>query len=194
MDLVYLFLLRKEGKNRVKQIETERLILRAPTPEDAVPLLPIRNSEFVLQFNPTTPKNQEQLQEELMEEQDRTLILEKKEDGNVIGACFFGGDALRYQVHSQTLSYYLAQKEARKGYMTEAMQALIEMLFAQGVQVLSLRCYAENIASAKLAEKLGFIKEGCIRHAVSDRNGVIHDDCIYSLTREEYLTGGNNNV
>lgn len=43
------------------------------------------------------------------------------------------------------------------------MQALIEMLFAQGVQVLSLRCYAENIASAKLAEKLGFIKEGCIR-------------------------------
>lgn len=178
MDLVYLFLLRKEGKNRVKQIETERLILRSPTPEDAVPLLPIRNSEFVLQFNPTTPKNQEQLQEELMEEQDRTLILEKKEDGKVIGACFFGGDALRYQVHSQTLSYYLAQKEARKGYMTEAMQALIEMLFAQGVQVLSLRCYAENIASAKLAEKLGFVKEGCIRHAVSDRNGVIHDDCI----------------
>lgn len=108
MDLVYLFLLRKEGKNRVKQIETERLILRAPTPEDAVPLLPIRNSEFVLQFNPTTPKNQEQLQEELMEEQDRTLIFEKKEDGKVIGACFFGGDALRYQVHSQTLSYYLA--------------------------------------------------------------------------------------
>ena len=78
--------------------------------------------------------------------------------------------------------------------MTEAMQALIEMLFAQGVQVLSLRCYAENIASAKLAEKLGFVKEGCIRHAVLDRNGVIHDDCIYSLTREEYLTGGNNNV
>ena len=67
MDLVYLFLLRKEGKNGVKQIETERLILRAPTPEDAVPLLPIRNSDFVLQFNPTTPKNQEQLQEELME-------------------------------------------------------------------------------------------------------------------------------
>lgn len=178
----------------MKQIETERLILRAPTPEDVVLLLPIRNSDFVLRFNPTTPKNQEQLQEELMEEQDRTLILEKKEDGKVIGACFFGGDALRYQVHSQTLSYYLAQKEARKGYMTEAMQALIEMLFAQGVQVLSLRCYAENIASAKLAEKLGFIKEGCIRHAVSDRNGVIHDDCIYSLTREEYLTGGNNNV
>ena len=52
----------------MKQIETERLILRAPTPEDAVPLLPIRNSDFVLQFNPTTPKNQKQLQEELMEE------------------------------------------------------------------------------------------------------------------------------
>lgn len=123
-------------------------------------------------------------------DRNRTLDIESSHTG----ACFFGGDALRYQVHSQTLSYYLAQKEARKGYMTEAMQALIEMLFAQGVQVLSLRCYAENIASAKLAERLGFIKEGCIRHAVSDRNGVIHDDCIYSLTREEYLTGGNNNV
>ena len=78
MDLVYLFLLRKEGKNGVKQIETERLILRAPTPEDAVPLLPIRNSEFVLQFNPTTPKNQEQLKEELMEEQvTNTIIIVK---------------------------------------------------------------------------------------------------------------------
>lgn len=98
----------------MKQIATERLILRAPTPEDAVPLLPIRNSEFVLQFNPTTPKNQEQLQEELMEEQDRTLILEKKEDGKVIGACFFGGDALRYQVHSQTLSYYLVILRRKK--------------------------------------------------------------------------------
>lgn len=194
MVLVYLILVGKEGKVAVKQIETRRLILRSPMREDAVSLLPIRNSEFVLQFNPTIPKNQEQLMEELMEEQDRTLILEKKKDGKVIGACFFGGDALRYRVNSQTLSYYLAQEEAGKGYMTEAVQALMEMLFEQGVQVLSLRCYAENAASVKLAEKLGFVKEGCIRYAVSDRNGVVHDDCIYSLIREDYLTGGKNDV
>ena len=66
MVLVYLILVGKEGKVAVKQIETRRLILRSPMREDAVSLLPIRNSEFVLQFNPTIPKNQEQLMEELI--------------------------------------------------------------------------------------------------------------------------------
>ncbi len=178
----------------MEPIETARLTLRSPVPEDATPLLLIRNSKFVLRFNPTAPKSQEELVEELMEEKDSTLILEKKDDRRVIGACFFGKDMLRYRVNSLMLSYYLAEGEAGKGYMTEALRALTEALFAKGTDLLSLRCYRENIASACLAEKLGFVREGCIRHAVSDPNGVVHDDCIYSLTKEDYLTGGNNNV
>ncbi len=171
-------------------IQTERLILRPPVLEDAAALLPIRNSDFVFAFNPMKPMSEAQMREDLDKGRERMAVLEKKEDNTVIGAFFWSEDKLRYRVAALCLSYYLAQQESGKGYMTETLRKMTEQLFLQGTQVLSLRCYKENIASAKVAEKSGFVHEGCIRCAVLDNSGVLHDDCIYSLTREEYQTGG----
>lgn len=150
----------------METIQTERLILRPPVLEDADALLPIRNSDFVFAFNPMKPMNQAQMREALNKGRERTVVLEKKEDNTVIGTFFWSEDKLRYRVSAFCLSYYLAQQESGKGYMTETLQKMTELLFLQGAQVLSLRCYKENIASAKVAEKTGFVREGCIRCAV----------------------------
>lgn len=116
----------------METIQTERLILRPPVLEDADALLPIRNSDFVFAFNPMKPMNQAQMREALNKGRERTVVLEKKEDNTVIGAFFWSEDKLRYRVSALCLSYYLAQQESGKGYMTETLQKMTELLFLQG--------------------------------------------------------------
>ena len=46
----------------------------------------------------------------------------------------------------------------------------------------------ENIASLKMAEKLGFQKEGLLRKNIFKEN-MYHNVCICSLLKEEYYKG-----
>lgn len=57
------------------------------------------------------------------------------------------------------LGYWLGESYWGKGYMTEALQALIAHYFATtGNQSLTSGMYADNTASRRVQEKLGFIE------------------------------------
>lgn len=170
-------------------LETKRLILRAPKPEDAAAYTAIHNSEFVLRFNAMQPVTAERMEKRFSDEEylSETVFLEEKASGRLIGAIFLEEDELRYGVASKSLSYFLGQDYARQGYMKEAMQAVIGWLFAKAqLECICARAFAPNIASRALLKSLGFRENGLIPRCVKGYTGEIFDDVIHTLFREDF--------
>ena len=166
------------------RLETERLILRTPEVQDAGAYTAIHNAEFALRYNATQPTTEERMVQAINDPEYRetALYLEEKATGKVIGAIFLEEDSLRYGVASKTLSYMMAESSCRKGYMKEAMKALIAYLFAEEkLDCISARVFAPNVASRALLRSLGFREDGTIPHCVKGYGDVIFDDVIHTL-------------
>lgn len=103
----------------------------------------------------------------------------------MIGAIYFSQDTMRYKVNALTVSYYLAEASAGRGYMTQALSMALDAVFAEGVELVSARVFSENRASIQLLKRLGFQQEGYLRHAVRGYGHVIHDDTLWALFRED---------
>jgi [ribosomal protein S5]-alanine N-acetyltransferase len=84
------------------------------------------------------------------------------------------------------LSYQLyADGYAGRGYTTEAVQLLVDYLFATKKQNrIQLVIVAANAASRRVAEKCGFALEGTARGAFFN-NGRSEDVLLYSLVRSD---------
>ena len=172
------------------QLETRRLILRRPRVTDAPAYTAIHNSAFVLRYNAMNPTTAERMAAKFQDPDylAETVFLEEKQTGELIGAIFLEEDSLRYGVASKGLSYFLSESYSRKGYMKEAMQAVISHLFAsENLECLSARAFAENSASRGLLKSLGFQENGIIPRCVKGYGGKIFDDVIHTLFREAFL-------
>lgn len=171
------------------RLETQRLILRAPRVEDAAAYTAIHNSEFVLRFNAMQPTATARMEERFTQEEylDNTVFMEEKESGKLIGAIFMEEDSLRYGVASRDLSYFIHEDFCRKGYMKEAMHAVIAHLFeAEDLACVSARAFAPNIASRALLHSLGFQENGMIPRCVKGYADVVFDDVIHTLFKEDF--------
>ena len=84
------------------------------------------------------------------------------------------------------LSYQLYGEEfAGRGHTTEAVQLLVDYLFATKKQHrIHLVIVPENAASRRVAEKCGFVLEGTARGAFFN-GGRNHDVVLYSLLRDD---------
>lgn len=84
------------------------------------------------------------------------------------------------------LSYQLYdERSAGRGYVTEAVQLLVDYLFATKKQHrIHLVIVPENTASRRIAEKCGFVLEGTARGAFFN-DGRNHDVVLYSLLRDD---------
>lgn len=170
-------------------METKRLIIRKAEESDLQAYLNIRNSEFVLQYNPMSVITMEKGLERLKEynQSENVFFLETKDDNKLIGAVFAEQDDLRYRVESKTISYFLDEKCSGKGLMSEALKEIVKHLFRdEKTEVISARAFSENIASLKLLEKIGFTREGILRHCVKGLDGKVYDDVVFSLLKSEF--------
>ncbi len=170
-------------------LETKRLILRKPESADVPDYMEFVNSEFVNRYNAMSPMTREKAEAQFANAPDdgSVLALELKQTGKVIGMVYVQEDSLRYGVASKEISYFLREEEAQKGYMKEALKALIAHLFeTENLTCVAARCFAPNVASQHLLESLGFRQEGLIRQCVKGYNDTIFDDCLYSLLREDW--------
>jgi [ribosomal protein S5]-alanine N-acetyltransferase len=84
------------------------------------------------------------------------------------------------------LSYQLyADRHAGRGFVTEAVQLLVDYLFgAKKEHRIHLVIAPENSASRRVAEKCGFIEEGTARGAFFN-HGRNQDVLLYSLLRTD---------
>ena len=93
--------------------------------------------------------------------------------------------------NSVELGYLIHPDYHGRGYMTEALRAYIGHLFEHTqAKLVSARVFDGNVASQALLLGLGFTHEGTLRHAVGTPGGIVHDDRLYSLLRQEWEKRG----
>lgn len=83
------------------------------------------------------------------------------------------------------IGYLLAKEYWSKGIMTEAVRQICELAFNRLdiVRITGL-VYAPNIASQRVLEKNGFVREGLQRCAVY-KNGQLFDLCLYGRVKKK---------
>jgi [ribosomal protein S5]-alanine N-acetyltransferase len=82
-----------------------------------------------------------------------------------------GAVALRMESHIVSLGYVLARPEWGQGYMTEAVQCIVDLaLTLPGIYRVWAVCDVENAASARVMEKVGMQREGRLRRFIVHPN------------------------
>lgn len=88
--------------------------------------------------------------------------------------------------HSIEFGYWLGLAYWGRGLGTAIARAYVTEVFkAFPVERVYAQAYADNGASRRLLEKLGFRLEGIQRKAIR-KDGVLKDNCIYAVLREEW--------
>lgn len=172
------------------ELKSERLIIRNAKLDDVKDIYELVNSEFVMKYNVMEKETIDvtAITVESNIHDDKTFYLEMKSSKHVIGVVTLARDSLRYGVNSLMLEYYLGEAYARQGYMSEALKCLIDYAFnTLNVDIVSARAFKDNIASINLLNKLGFVHEGTLRRCVRGHGGIVYDDMLFSLMKEEYM-------
>lgn len=176
------------GTGESPRIETERLLLRKPKPEDAEAVLSLIQQPFVRRYNCFREQpSLKEAEDMLNRDPENQFVICLKKTGKVIGHIGMEEDSLRYRVGSVSLDYFLGEEYARKGYMSEALRSVIAFLFHERrAEIISARAFSENTASIALLQKLGFAREGMLRSAVRNFEDKTFDDVLFSLLKTEY--------
>lgn len=113
------------------------------------------------------------------------FVIEQRETRRVIGTCL----VFRFEKLSARaeVGYVLAREFWGAGYMFEAMSAFVTFGFEQiGLRRIEAEIDPRNGASARLLERLGFVREGLLRQRW-ERKGEVIDSSLYGLLRTSEL-------
>ena len=174
----------------MRTIETERLILRAWTPEDASEMFEYAKSPLVgpaagWEPHQTIEDSEAYLKQAI--EEDETWAVTLKPEGRVIGSV---GLHLTRVDTVRELGYVLHPDFWRKGIMTEAAKAVIDFGFSE-LQLDAIRVFhkVNNARSRRVVQKCGFRYDGTIRCSSKGPDGSLIDRCTYTITRKEWEEG-----
>ncbi|VVJ17972.1 Acetyltransferase [Amycolatopsis camponoti] len=87
------------------------------------------------------------------------------------------------------VGFTIARAHQGNGYASEAVQCVLDRVFATGVRRVSAECDARNTASARLLERLGFTREG-VRRRHTWLKGEWTDDLLFGLLAENRHAAG----
>jgi ribosomal-protein-alanine N-acetyltransferase len=151
-----------------EEIRTKRLLLRRPRPADAQAIFEEYASDpQVTRYlgwepNASVEETATFLEERTARWQTGTSfawVLTRAGEDRPIGMI-----ELRPQGHRAEVGYVLGRKYWNRGYMTEAVRAVVAWALAQPhVYRVWAVCDVENLASARVLEKAGMRREGVLR-------------------------------
>jgi ribosomal-protein-serine acetyltransferase len=177
------------------QIETDRLILRAPLQagDGNVVNQAIKDSInelkqwlFLYQAIPTVEETEIILRNAyidfLKRESFRYLIFHKGTN-DFIGTASLHG--INWKISKCEIGYWINSQFSGNGYMTEAVSELTNLGFQQlKFRRIEIRCESTNFKSRSIPEKLGFELEGTLRNDDLSADGSkLTDTCIYSMIK-----------
>lgn len=149
------------------ELTTERLVLRELTAEDAEALFGYRSHPHVTRFQSWKPASIDdartflatlKLQPPYTGGTWRQLGIALRADGTLVGDC--GVHVLKTDSRHAEIGYTIAPEHQRNGYASEAVRALLGMLFGTlRMKRVVARSLASNAASKALLARLGFRPE-----------------------------------
>lgn len=178
-----------------KTITTARLILRKPQPSDEAALFAMHADPEVMRYFSEPPWEEagraaRQIAEDAAafeQEEFFRFAVELAATGEYLGSCTL------FSVHRQNrraeIGYALARPHWGRGYMHEALSALIEYAFVErDLNRLEADIDPRNAGSASALERQGFKQEGYLpeRWIVG---GEVSDSALYGLLRREWEAG-----
>ena len=112
------------------------------------------------------------------------LAVERLSDGSFLGWC--GLSSWNPDYRSASLGYVYREAAWGHGYATEAAGALVGWAFDTfDLNRVQAETDTRNVASARVLEKLGFVREGTLREDCIV-NGDVSDSWVYGLLRREW--------
>ena len=112
------------------------------------------------------------------------LAIDLATDGTFLGWC--GLSRWNPDFRSAALTYCLHEAAWGHGYATEAAGALLRWAFdTLDLNRVQAEADTRNAASARVLEKLGFVREGTLREDCVV-NGEVSDSWVYGLLRREW--------
>jgi len=92
-----------------------------------------------------------------------------------------------WSIPKTEIGYFIHQNQSGKGLMTEVVARMVQYGFLQlKLNKLILKTLQDNYASQRLARKVGFRREGDLRHEFRKPTGALFDIMAFGLTKEEY--------
>lgn len=168
-------------------LNTDRLMLRELTEDDALDILNCFSNPDVLRFYGQNPlANQNQVKQIIRNfsknyEEKRGIKwgIAVKGEGGIIGTIGFQEWSIEHK--RADISYALIPEQWGKGYAIEAVKKVISYGFQElNLTRIGAMVFTENESSIKLLEKLGFEKEGILKKFMY-QDGVPYDTNLYSL-------------
>ena len=173
-------------------LHTARLLLRPFTPADTDAIFALQSNPQVLRYWDSPPWTERARAERFIAmcqqmEQDGSgarLAIERKADRMFIGWCVLFEWNPDYR--SAGIGYCLDAATWGQGFATEAAGALLQWAFdTLDLNRVQAETDTRNTASARVLEKLGFVREGTLREDCVV-NGEVSDSWVYGLLRREW--------
>lgn len=182
------------------KIETERLEIRCYEPEDASKLFDAicASVDHLMPWLPWArlePSSLESVVERVRRfrgkfdlGQDYVFGIFDRADGRLLGST---GLHTRLGGNAREIGYWTDVRHANKGYMTEAVRALVKVGFdIEGLDRIEIHCDPDNEKSRRIPERLGFVHEATLKSRFINAHGQIRDQMTWTMFREGYEKSG----
>lgn len=173
-------------------LETDRLLLRKMRMSDAQDIFEYASNPTVVKYSIGDPhaslEESERYVSSVLEAYDNNIAglwsITIKGAEKVVGTC---GYEMWYSEHYRAeVGYSLAEELWGKGYMTEALNAMVYFSFTEmDLNRVDAICHVENEASLRVLEKAGFEREGLLRQHTFSRDEFFNV-YMYSILRFEF--------
>lgn len=173
-----------------KILETARLILRPFSMSDLEDVFEMASDERVTEFLTWERHTRREESEKSIRDYYMTrpgiYAMELKAEGKCIGCI----DLRPEPAHEKAgFGYMLNRAYWNRGYMTEALNALLALCFGPlGMRRVEGTHYTGNEGSGRVMEKCGMLYEGMGRQEVKEK-GVFRDLRHYGILAEDYRDG-----
>jgi RimJ/RimL family protein N-acetyltransferase len=173
-------------------LHTARLRLRPFDDADANDLFELHSSAYVVRYWDAPPWSERVRAERFIaacrqmaqEGTGARLAVDRVSDGTFIGWCSLNRWNPDYR--SASLGYCFDDAAWGHGYATEAARMLLRWAFdTLDLNRVQAETDTRNVASARVLEKLGFVREGTLREDCVV-NGEVSDSWVYGLIRREW--------
>jgi [ribosomal protein S5]-alanine N-acetyltransferase len=173
-------------------LSSARLLLRPVTGADADALFAMHSSAYVLRYWDAPPWSERSRADRFIatcrqmadEGSGARLAIERASDRAFIGWCSLTRWNPDYR--SASMGYCFEEAAWGHGYATEAAGAVLRWAFdTLDLNRVQAETDTRNTASARVLEKLGFVREGTLREDCIV-NGEVSDSWVYGLIKREW--------